>query len=87
MIFWFVVAVIGVMLSLWGLFTLLHKFRRGEITRRYFIAIVVGYISFVSFALVNALRPDITTGLVTILMLLPAFIAILVVVHERKSTN
>ena len=85
MTIWLVVAAIGAVLSLWGLTVVFRKYREGEITRRYFLAIVVGYISFVSFVLVSAFRPDISTGLVTVVMLLPAFIAIVVVIRERQS--
>jgi len=66
---WLVVAAIGGVLSLWGLMVLFRKYREGEITRRYFLAIVVGYISFVSFVLMSAFRPDISTGLVTVVIL------------------
>ena len=84
---WLVAAAFGAVLSLWGLTVLFRKYRDGDITPRFFLAIVVGYISFFAFVLVSAFRPDITTGLVTVVILLLAFIAIIVVIRERQSKS
>jgi hypothetical protein len=84
MIIWSAIAVIGVALSLWGLMILLQKYRLAQISWRYFLAAVVGYVSFVTFAIVSAIRPATTTGLVTVFMLLPALLAVLVIIRERR---
>lgn len=87
MYIWIFVAGIGGALSILGLLFFLRRYRRGEITRRYLLAIVVGYVSFLTFALVNAFHPDLTSGPVVIAILLPAFIAILIVIREHQKTQ
>jgi uncharacterized membrane protein len=84
MILWLVVAATGVVLSLWGLKILFRRYRRGQINRRYLLAVVVGVLSLVVYAILSTVRPDITTGPVFVVMLLPAFIAIVVVIRERR---
>ena len=87
MIIWITAAVIGAIFSLIGFILLYGKFRRGEITRIYLAAFVLGFISFASYALISALKPDIMTSLLTLLLLLPAIIAIVVLVREHKHAT
>jgi len=84
MMTWVLVAAIGGALSVSGLVALLRRCRRGEITRTYLSAMVVGYISFVSFALISTLRPELASGPVTIATLLPASVAIVVLIREHR---
>jgi len=84
---WMVISAMGGVLSLSGLAVLLRRCHRGEITRRYVLAVVVGYISFVSYAVLSALQSQALSGVLTVLVLLPAFIAIIVVVHERQRAG
>lgn len=86
MIAWILIASIGGLISLSCLVILLRRYRRGDITQRYTIAMVVGYISFVSFAIISALRPEVASGWATI-TLLPAFISIVVLIRERKRAS
>lgn len=84
MMTWILVAAAGGVLSLSGLAVLLRRSRRGEITRTYLWAMVVGYTSFVSFALISAFRPDLASGPVTIAILVPASVAIVVLIREHR---
>ncbi|UCF79466.1 MAG: hypothetical protein JSW03_04290 [Candidatus Eiseniibacteriota bacterium] len=82
---WLAVAGIGVVLAVGELVVLLRKFRLGEVSRRYFLAVLVGFDFFVLFAVLRALRPDIVTGPVTAVLLLPVFVSIVIVVREHQS--
>lgn len=84
---WIVVAVLGGILALVGLQRLHRQYRQGKITLLAWVAYVVGFISFVSYAVLNATRPDVTTGPVTLVMLLPAFAAIVVLVREYRKAG
>jgi len=87
MIIWISVAAIGGALAVLALVALLRRYRRGEITGRYLAAIVVGLVSFASFALLSALRPEFESGPATVIVLLPAFVAILVVIREHRKSK
>lgn len=87
MLGWVLIAVIGGLLSIWGLAVYLRRFRRGEITLRYLLAVIVGYASFVSFVLVGALRPESAGSPWTVGILLPSFVAIVVLIRERGRTR
>jgi hypothetical protein len=88
MIGWIFVAAIGGVLAVFWLLALFRRYRRGEITGRYLAAAVVGVVSVASFALLSALRPEFGSGPAVAIILLPAFIAILVVILEhRKATG
>ena len=84
MIAWILLAVVGGIFSIWGFIIYLLKYQRGEITIRFIYALFVGYASFVSFAVVNAIYPDFK--MVTVI-LLPAFVAIVVLLREYQKTN
>lgn len=84
MIPWIVVAAIGGVVSLGGLAVLLRQYRLGHITRRYMLAVVIGYASLVSYSLLDALQPRPLSSVLTVLVLLPGFFAIIVVVRERQ---
>jgi len=81
---WALVAAVGAVVSLVGWAGFLRRYRRAEITGRYLLALTVGYASFVSYALLSALRPDTASGIVGVLLLLPAFVALVVVIRERR---
>jgi uncharacterized membrane protein YfcA len=82
---WELVAGLGGVVSLAGLSAAFRRYRRGEITLRYLLACVVGLASFISYALVSALSPDLATGIVTILLLVPALAAIVVLVRGHRK--
>jgi drug/metabolite transporter (DMT)-like permease len=84
---WILVAVLGGILSLAGLSILFRRYREGVVTLRHLLAFVVGFVALASYALVSTLRPDITSGPVTVLMLLPAFVAIVVLIHEHQRAK
>lgn len=84
MILWILVAIVGLTLSVAGFMALVRRFRRGTIRGRYLVACVVGYVALVSYAVLDAFRPAALTGPVTIAVLLPAFVAIGVLVHEHR---
>jgi len=87
MIFWIGVAVIGGVLSIWGLWVFWGRYRRGEITGRYLLAVFVGFVSYASFALLSAVRPELSSGPVALAVLLPAFLAILVLIREHRKAE
>lgn len=87
MALWIVITAIGGVLSLSGLAVLLRQYHRGEITWRYVLAVVVGYISFVTYAVLSAVQSQALSGVLTVLVLLPAFLAIIVVVYERQRAG
>jgi hypothetical protein len=84
MLIWIVVAVFGGLLSLVGFLALVRRFRRGEIRRRQLLAYGAGLTSFVSAALLNALRPTDLNSSMTVILLLPALVAIVLIVRERQ---
>lgn len=84
MTMWIIIAVIGFILSVLGLSAFVRRYRRGEITRRHLLAAIIGYVSLVTFAVVSAVRPDITNGPLAVIVLLPAFVAIVVLIRERR---
>lgn len=84
---WMVVAACGAVLSLTGLTVLVGQYRKGRISRRYLLAIVVGFASLASYALISALWPELGSGLISLLILSPGFIAIVILIHERQVTG
>lgn len=84
MIQWILVAVVGGILAVVGFATLVRRYRRGVIRGRYLSAVVVGCLSLASFAFFDAFRPGGVSGPLTIALLLPAFIAIGVIVREHR---
>jgi len=81
---WMLVAALGLVAMASGLLTCWRRYRRGRITRRYLSAIVVGCVCFVAYAVVGAFRPEFASGPVAMALLLPAFIAIVVIVREHR---
>jgi len=79
---WSIVALLGAGLTLWGLVETFRRYREGAVSLRFVLAVVVGLASFGSFAVASAIRPDLD-GLATVAILLPAFVAIVVVARER----
>jgi hypothetical protein len=84
MMLWVLVAVVGGILSVMGFVRLVRRFRQGAIRGRYLLAFGVGFVALVSFALLDALRPAVVSGPVTLAMLLPAVVAIVVIVREHQ---
>jgi len=44
-------------------------------------------VSFASYGVVSAVRPDLGTGPVSLVLLLPAFVAIVLVMREREKAT
>jgi len=84
MTIWILVACTGGLLSISAFWNLVRKYHCGEIRGRYLLAIGVGYIALVSYALLSAIAPAIVNGVVTLGILLPAFVAIVVIVREHE---
>ena len=84
MTIWILVAVVGGILSVVDVAALVRRYRRGVIRGRYLLACVVGCFSLASFAFLDAFRTAGVSGPVTIALLLPAFIAIGVIVREHR---
>lgn len=82
---WALVAVIGGLAALTGLALLFVRYRRGEITGRYFGAVVAGLSSLATYALISAFRPELATGATSLIVLFPAFVAIVVLLRERGT--
>lgn len=80
---WIAVAVIGLVLAMIGFLDLVRRYRRNEIRGRDLFAIVIGFLSLLSFAFLSAVRPDVLTGMLTIVILLPAFVAVVILTGER----
>jgi len=85
MITWILIAVIGGILSIWAFIILLRQYQQGKHTKRYIYAMVVGYVSFVLFALVMVIQPEFNSGIVSVAILMPAFVAIVVLVDEYRK--
>jgi len=84
---WMLAAVLGGVAALAGLVVVYFRFQRGEITGRYFGAVVLGLASFATYALISAFRPDLATGATSLIVLLPAFLAIVVLVREHERAR
>jgi drug/metabolite transporter (DMT)-like permease len=84
---WILVAAIGGVLSILGLLVLTRRYLRGEMSQWQLFAIIVGYVSFVSFVLVSSLRPEFASGPVSIAILLPAFVAIVFLIREHQKSK
>lgn len=83
MIFWILAALLGLTFSLLGIRIIFKKYLRGEVSGRYLLSIISGFLSFVVYAALSSIKPEIMSGLITIAILLPVLIAILVVIHEH----
>jgi len=84
---WILVTLIGAGLAAVGLALFVRRFRAGEVTGRMLAAVVVGLVSFASYGVVSAVRPDLGTGPVSLVLLLPAFVAIVLVMREREKAT
>lgn len=84
---WILVALVGGFLCLAGFRTLVHRYRRGEVRGLYVLAVAVGLVSFACYALLSALVPAVVGGAVTLLILLPAFCAIVVLLREHERAG
>jgi hypothetical protein len=87
MVIWILVALAGALLSLAGFWAMLQKYRRGDIRGRYLLALIVGFIAFVAWALLSNLRPGAVDGVLELLMLAPALIAIIVIIREHQTLH
>lgn len=84
---WIAVTVSGLILCLSGFKALVGQYRTGAISVRWLLVCMVGWLSFVSYAVADAIRPELMTGPVTIVWLLPAFIAIAVLANEYQANR
>ncbi|MDH3199018.1 MAG: hypothetical protein OEO21_12345 [Candidatus Krumholzibacteria bacterium] len=84
MMLWITVAVLGVVLSLLGLLVFVGRYRRGEVSGRFLLALMVGYVALVAYAVTSALWPEMGGGWPIILMLVPALAAVIVLITERR---
>ena len=84
---WILVAVTGGVLSILGLLVFIRRYMRGEMSQLQLFAIIVGYVSIVSFALVSSLRPEFASGPVSIAILLSAFVAIVFLIREHQKSK
>ncbi|NIT61706.1 MAG: hypothetical protein GWN00_37550 [Aliifodinibius sp.] len=87
MIIWIPVALLGLILSSFGITVIFKKYLRDQVRGRYILAIILGFLSFVTYAVLSPVLPDIMSGEATIAMLLPALIALLVVIHEHHKRS
>ncbi len=84
---WILVAVTGGVLSILGLLVFIRRYLRGEMSQLQLFAIIVGYVSIVSFVLVSSLRPEFASGPVSIAILLSAFVAIVFLIREHQKSK
>jgi len=84
---WILVAAIGGVLSILGLVVFIRRYLRGEISLLYLFAILAGYVSFVSFVIVSSLRPEFASKPVSIAILLPAFVAIVLLIRNNQKSK
>jgi len=87
MIFWILTALLGITISLLGIRIIIKKYFHGEISGRYLLAIIIGFLSFVVYVVLSSIKPEIMSGLVTIAILLPVFVAILVVIYKHQKSS
>jgi hypothetical protein len=87
MVTWILIAAIGGVFSIIGILILIQRYLRGEISQLYLFAIIVGYISFVSFALISSLRSEFASGLISVIILLPAFVALVFLIHQNQKSK
>jgi len=84
MSFWILTAAAGLIISAAGLLCVYRQRCAGEVSRRYFFAMLTGFLSLLAFALVAALAPDLSAG-PTLAILLPGAIAVPVIIKERSQ--
>jgi len=84
---WILVAAAGGIACIAGMTAVFGRYRRGEVSGRYLAAVVVGVLSFGSYALVSAVRPDLGTGAVSLLLLLPGLLAVVAVAREHERAG
>jgi len=84
-VFWLLVSACGGILALGGIGVLVGRYRKGVLPLRILIASVVGCLSFVSYAVIDAFHPEVWTGELRLALLLPAIASILVLVHGRQA--
>jgi peptidoglycan/LPS O-acetylase OafA/YrhL len=87
MTIWVFVSAIGGTVSILGLLALLRRYLRGEISQLYLIATIVSYVSFVSYVVVSSLRPEFASGPASVAILLPAFVAIVLLIREHPKSK
>jgi len=86
MMIWIAIAVLGLVLSVLGLLVFVGRYRRGEVSARFLLALVTGCVALAAYAAVSALRPDLGRGWPALLLLAPAFTAVIVLVRARGRT-
>ena len=84
MYFWITMFLIGVMLSGVGLLSLVRCCRRGEVTKACVSSAFMVFVSFSAYVTANTFQPELMSGIVGILALLPVFASVLVMIHEYQ---
>jgi len=82
---WLIVAAAGFVLCAWGLANLVGRYRRGLVSLRYTLAVIVAVLSGSIYVVADALRSDLVTGAASLILLFPAAVALVVVIRERPS--
>lgn len=84
---WLLVAMIGTILALMGLWALFQRYRRGETSLGRLVACLVGFGSLASYAALSAFAPASMSGVVTMVVLAPALVAVVFLVrrYEREG--
>ena len=87
MSFWIIITTIGGIFSLIGILVLIRRYLRGEINQLYLFSIIIGYLSFIAFVFVNNVYPESVSGLMKVIILLPAIIAVVVLVNQIQKSK
>jgi len=86
MLLWSVVGLSGATLAAAGALGLARRYSREEISLGTLVAWLVGFASFASYAVLVTFMAERVTGLVGLLVLLPAFVCLVVLVHRHGRT-
>ena len=70
---WIFIAIFGVVLAFFGLKSFYKKYRHNNVIIKYLLTIIIGILSFQSYALLNSIQPEITNGLFNTIIFLSAF--------------
>lgn len=84
---WILVAAVGGALALAGWGVQLRRYRQGKVSARGLLSLTVGLLSFGAYGVVSSIAPAFASGPVALILLLPAFAAIVVWIrdHQRAS--
>jgi hypothetical protein len=85
MALWVGVMAVGGLLLLWALALVVRQFRRGHVSGLYLFACLLGSLAFCAIVLVEVFAPDGARGATGLVLWLPALIAIVLLVRERRK--